>query len=39
MGSLSSLLKWALGTLVMVAFGTFVIRRVPFLNSLIYGAA
>jgi len=39
MGSLGSLVKWAVGTLVMVGFGVFVIRRVPFLNSLIFGAA
>lgn len=39
MGSLTGLVKWALGTLVMVAFGVFVIRRVTFLNNLVFGAS
>lgn len=39
MGSFTSLLKWALGTLFMVAFGVFVIRKVPFLNALVFGAS
>jgi hypothetical protein len=38
MGSLMGILKWVAGTLVMVAVGTFVINRVGFLKTIVYGA-
>ena len=39
MGSLMGLVKWVAGTLVIVAVGVFIIRRVPFLNNLVFGVA
>lgn len=37
MGSLMGIVKWVAGTLVMVAVGTFVINRIGFLKTLVYG--
>ena len=39
MGSLMGLVKWVAGTLVVVAVGVFIIRRVAFLNNLVFGTA
>lgn len=38
MGSLVGIVKWVAGTLVMVAVGTFIINRVGFIKTLVYGA-
>ena len=38
MGSLGGLLKWLVGTLVVVIVGTFIINRVGILKSLVYGS-
>lgn len=38
MGSLVGIVKWAVGTIVLVGVGMFVITRVPFLRSLIIAA-
>lgn len=34
MGSLGGLVKWLVGTLVVVFVGTFIINRVTFLKSI-----
>ena len=39
MGGLVGIVKWVAGTLVVVAVGVFIIRRVGFLNNLVFGAA
>ena len=39
MGSLMGIVKWVGGTLIIVAVGVFIIRRVGFLNNLVFGAA
>lgn len=38
MGSLMGIVKWVAGSLVLVAVGTFIINRVGFLKTLVYGA-
>jgi len=39
MGNLMGLVKWIAGTLLVTAVGVFIIRRVPFLNGLVFGTA
>lgn len=39
MGSLGGLLKWLVGTLVIVIVGMFIVRRVGFLNNLVMGTS
>ena len=39
MGSLIGIVKWIAGTLVVVAVGVFIIKRVGFLNNLVFGTA
>jgi hypothetical protein len=39
MGSLMGIVKWVAGTLVVTAVGIFIIRRVAFLNNLVFGAS
>ena len=39
MGSLIGIVKWVAGTLVVVAVGVFIIKRVGFLNNLVFGTA
>ena len=39
MGGLMGLVKWVAGTLLIVAVGVFIIKRVAFLNNLVFGTA
>ena len=34
-----AIVKWVAGTLLIVAVGVFIIRRVPFLNNVVFGAS
>ena len=39
MSGLMGIVKWIGGTLLIVAVGVFIIKRVGFLNSLVFGAS
>lgn len=38
MGTFGGILKWLLGTLLVVAVGTFIINRIAPVKAIIYGA-